>query len=287
MSAPILSRPVAAFGAIVLLATPVAAQQTPQQASMPAVARLTIQPDSLVLKAGDTVTIKVTAYDANGNVVSDPSLRIVGPRRALAVSRSGQIKAIAPGRHQLVASSLASGSGTTVTASIPVIVGWPALSRLEIAPAPGRLYAGVTLAHTVKGINPDNSERRGLAAIWRSSDPSVATVDRFGFVTAHKPGAVTISATAEGRTANKQYVIAANPVARIDIGIRETHLRTGDVVHLVATARRANGTPIADAPIRWSYSYTPDDTTQAPGGPGIIDNGLFAANAPGVFELIA
>ena len=190
MSAPIPARPLAAFAAIVLLATSVSAQQQ----SMPAVARLTIQPDSLVLKAGDTVTIKVTAYDASGNVVPDPSLRIVGPRRALAVSRTGQIKAIEPGRHQVVASSFASGNGTAVTASIPVIVGWPALSRLEIVPAPGRLYAGVTLAHRIKGINPDNSERRGLTATWRSSNPSVASVDRFGFVTAHAPGAVTISA---------------------------------------------------------------------------------------------
>ena len=59
------------------------------------------------------------------------------------------------------------------------------------------------------------------------------------------------------------------------------------MVQLVATARRANGTAVADAPITWSYTYTPDDTTAAPGGPGIIDHGRFAANAPGRFTLLA
>lgn len=285
MSVPFVPRLAAVLVAIVLIAAPVVAQQ--QASAPPAVVRLTIQPESLSLKAGDTVTIKVTAYDANGNAVADPGIRIVGSRRALAVSRTGQVKAIEPGRHQIVATSFSAAPGAAVTASIPVIVAWPSLSRLAIVPAPGRLYAGVTLAHTVRGINPDNSERRGLAATWRSSNPAVASVDRFGFVTAHRPGPVTISVTAEGLTATKQYAIESNPVARIELGIKETSLRTGDVVHLVATARRANGAVVTDAPIKWSYSYTPDDTTVAPGGPGIIDNGVFAANAPGVFELIA
>ena len=258
-----------------------------EPAVTPAVARITIQPDSLSLKAGEIATIKVLAYDANGNVIPNPAVRLIGSRRALAVSRTGEVKAIEPGRHEIVATSFASGSGEAVTASIPVTVTWPAISRLAIVPAPGRLYTGVTLAHTAKGYHPDNSERHGLAPTWRSSDPSVASVDRFGFVTAHRRGSVSITASAEGISARTSYVIVANPATRIDIAINQAHIRTGDVVHLVATAKRANGRAVEDAPITWSYTYTPDDTTQAPGGPGIIDGGLFAANAPGLFELIA
>lgn len=257
-----------------------------QQRTAAVVTRLRIEPESLSLKAGDTATISVTAYDAQGNVVSDSTIRISGSRRALVVSRTGQVKALQPGRHQIVASAIYSG-GAPIIAEIPVTVTWPKLSRLTIEPAPGRLYAGVTLAHKARGFNPDTSERIGLEPTWRSSDPSVALVDQFGFVTAHKTGNVTISATSEGVTARKPYVVTANPVARIDLGIKESHVRTGDVVHLAATSRRASGAVVTDAPMVWSYSYTPDDTTAAPGGPGIIDNGLFAANAPGVFELIA
>jgi hypothetical protein len=273
-----------AVAVLLLVPAPAFAQQ---QAGTSAVAKLTIAPDSLVMRSGDTATITVIAHDANGAVIADPSVRIVGSRRALAVSRTGQVRAIQPGRHEIVATSFASQQGTAVTARIPVIVTQPALQRLEVASAPGRLYAGVTLAHIARGFNPDGSERRGLTATWRSSAPAIASVDRFGFVTAHRAGPVTISATVQGVTARKDYVIAANPVASLQIGIKETEVRTGDVIHLVATARAANGRTVADAPIRWSYSYTPDDTTVAPGGAAVIDNGLFAANAPGLFELIA
>src|SRR6185503_14134337 len=55
-------------------------------------------------------------------------------------------------------------------------------------------------------------------------------------------------------------------------------------------ARRADGSDVTDAPITWSYTYTPDDSLVAggvQGGPGIIAYGRFAANYPGRFNLIA
>jgi hypothetical protein len=127
---------------------------------------------------------------------------------------------------------------------------------------------------------------------WRSSDPAVATVDRFGNVTALKAGSVTISAEAEDTKAERQYTVAANPVTTIDIDLRENTLNTGDVMQLKATAKRANGTPVENAKITWTYVYTPDDTTKAPGGPAIIDASpdgkpLFAANHPGQFTIQA
>jgi hypothetical protein len=143
------------------------------------------------------------------------------------------------------------------------------------------------LAHTAKGFHADGSERPGLKVTWRSSDDAVATVDRFGNVTARKPGAVTITADAEGTTATTRYTVTANPVTTIALDIPNTSIVTGDVVHLKGTARNARGEAVPDAQVTWSYTYTPDDTTAAPGGPGIIDDGLFAANAPGLFTIMA
>ncbi|MGH7447066.1 MAG: LVIVD repeat-containing protein, partial [Longimicrobiales bacterium] len=84
------------------------------------------------------------------------------------------------------------------------------------------------------------------------------------------------------------YTVTENPVTAIEITMPQTSLFTGDAIALTATARRADGTAVGDAPITWSYTYrVPNDTTAAVGGPGIIDHGLFAANAPGLFTLIA
>jgi hypothetical protein len=115
----------------------------------------------------------------------------------------------------------------------------------------------------------------------------VATVDRFGNVTALKPGTVTISAEAEGVRAEQRHTVAANPVANLTIDLADEVVATGDVIHLKATARRAGGAVVTDVPITWSYTYTPDDTIAAPGATGVIDRGLFAAEVPGRYTLLA
>lgn len=255
------------------------------------VVKLVAEPARLTLRAGESAPLKVTALDAQGKPVPDAEFRISGPRGAVQYG-DGRLRAIRAGSYTVVASAFSGRGIDAVTLEIPVLVTWPTLTKVEIVAEPGRLYTGTMLAHTVAGSHADGSPRPGLVVTWRTSDASVATVDRFGNVTAVKPGPVVISAEAEGVSAQASYTVAASPVARIDMDIKETSINTGDVVHLAAVARRASGEAVADAKIDWTYMYTPDDTTVAPGGPGIIDrapNGtpLFAANAPGRFTIVA
>jgi hypothetical protein len=249
-------------------------------------ARIVAEPASLTLKAGESAALKVTALDAQGNPIPGAVVRVSGPRGAIMYT-SGTLKAIKAGSYTAVATVFGSTRANPVTLDIPVLVTWPTLSSIAITAEPGRLYVGTLLGHRAIGVHADGSPRPGITVTWRSSDPAVATVDRFGNVNALKPGAVTISAESEGVRAQKPYTVAANPVVRVESGVTESSIATGDVVHLKATARRADGTAVTDARIDWSYLYTPDDTTAAPGGPAIIDNGLFAANAPGRYTLVA
>jgi hypothetical protein len=242
------------------------------------------------MQAGDSMPFKVIAYDAKGNVIPDAPVRVGGPRRTLYFG-DGQVKAFQAGTFTATAAAQNPPGTPPATLTIPVTVTWPTLSRLEISPASTQLYTRTTLGLAAKGFLPSGIERKGLAVQWRSSDPAVASVDRFGNVTGLKPGAATITAQVEGARAEKRYTVVANPVASIELGIKENSVRTGDVVHLVGTAKRANGTPVADAPITWSYTYTPDDSIAAPGGPGIIDdlNGrfMFAGNYAGRYTILA
>ena len=279
-------RPFLAVAAIAVVATALAAQQpTP-----PAVTRVVAEPARVTLKAGDSVTVKLTAYDAQGNVVSNARFGINAPFTAVRVTGT-TLKGVKAGSYTAVGLAQGDPNVQPVSVQIPVMVTWPALTKLEIAPEAGRLYTGVMLAHTAKGTHADGSARPGLTPVWRSSDASVASVDRFGNVTAHKAGAATISAEAEGQSAQIRYTVAPNPVTTVELAITETTVRTGDVVRLAATAKRANGSAVPDAKIAWSYIYTPDDTTAAPGGAGIIDyvvdRHVFTANHPGRFTLVA
>ena len=273
---------------IAFLCASAAAAQQPA-ATPPAIARVAAEPDQIRMKAGDTVALKLTAYDAQGKVVPDAQLMVFGSPSAFAWSE-GRLIGRKAGRFK--ATAYAFGGAQPVTVEIPLTITWPGLSRMEIVPEPGRLYTDVTLAHGLKAWHAGGSERPApdIAATWRSSSPAVAIVDRFGNVTALKPGSTTITAESEGVRATKTYTVAANPVASIDVTINNDAIRTGDVVHLTATAKRANGAAVSDAPITWSYTYVPDDSLVSggiKGGPGIIQFGRFSANYPGRFTLLA
>ena len=67
----------------IALATVAVTQVSAQQ---PVIARLVSEPAKLTMRAGETQAFKVTAYDANGNVIPNPSLRISAPRSSVTVS---------------------------------------------------------------------------------------------------------------------------------------------------------------------------------------------------------
>src|SRR5687767_13734200 len=273
-----------ALATVVNAQQPAPAQGAPAQAPTPRVARIVAEPASLTLTAGQAVPFSITAYDSTGAVIQNAPLRTSGPRGVLRYA-NGQVTAVRAGKYELVVSAV--GGADPVRLTIPINVHWPAIAQVEILPEPGRLYSGVTLAHRARAVHADQSERKEVAVTWRSSNDAVATVDRFGNVTARRPGAVTITAEAEGVSSSVRYTVAANPVTSLSIDIEENSVRTGDVIHLKATAKRAGGAAVRDVPITWSYTYAPDDTIAAPGATGVIDRGLFAAEVPGRYTLLA
>jgi hypothetical protein len=254
------------------------------------VARLVASPASLTLQTGQTVDLTITAYDSAGAVIPDANFRVTAPRRSARYAE-GKITALsAVGRFDVTATSIAVPPNAPVTLTIPMTVTWAALKRMQIVSDQDRLHTGVTVVHNAKGWHADSSERFALTVAWRSSNPAVAKVDRFGNVTGVAAGPVTISAEAEGIRATKQYTVSVNPVATIDLGVTESSIRTGDVLHLKATPKRANGTPVTDVGLTWSYTYTPDDSIAPngfPGGGGIVQFGRFVANYPGRYTLLA
>ena len=47
------------------------------------VARLVAEPARVTMKAGETVSLKITAYDSAGKVMADAPLRVGGPRESV------------------------------------------------------------------------------------------------------------------------------------------------------------------------------------------------------------
>ena len=268
---------------------------SPLTAQTPAsIAKLVAEPAALTLRAGDSVRIVVKALDAAGREVRDATVRVFGARRAVAYN-DGMVRAFQAGKHSLVAFAERPGACggsdcAPLQIEIPVTVTWPPITKLVVLTSPGRILTGATVMHSVKGTHADGTERPGLEPTWKTSNPGVATVDRFGNVRGVAAGTATIVAEAEGLTASVSHTVAANPVTSIVISIRDTTIRTGDVVELAAIARGADGRPATGVPITWSYSYVPADTVAPsgmPGGAGIVQFGLFTGNYPGQYTLMA
>ena len=276
----------------VMLVALFAAQVTVQQPARDTttVTRLVATPAQLTLQSGQTAPLKVTAYDIAGRVVANPILRAGGARGALQLWPDS-VKALRAGDYEIVVTAvqLLPPGATPVTLRVAVRVTWPPVTRVVLTAEAGRLYTGITLGHGVKAYHADSTERPSANVSWRwtSSNSAVASVDRFGNATAHRAGPVTITAEADGARASVRYVVAPNPVTSVEVVVDRSTLRTGDVVHLKANVRRASGSAVTDAPITWSYVYTPDDTIAAPGATGVIDRGLFAAETPGRYTLLA
>lgn len=281
--------PIRRFATVTLFTALAGPATLAAQDAAPAVVRLVATPAAITVEAGQTVPFSITAYDAQGLVVENPPLRGSGARGALQLTQEG-IKGLRAGKYDIVVSSVPRDTTVpVVTITVPVTVTWPPVSRIVITADPGTLYIGVTLAHRAEALHADGSARPSGDVAWRwsSSNEAVASVDRFGNVTGHARGTVTISASAEGITERKSYTVVPNPVTRLAIELAKTTVRTGDVLHLQAKATRANGSVVPDVPITWSYTYAPDDTIAAPGATGVIDRGLFTAEAPGRYTLLA
>ncbi|MGH7577506.1 MAG: Ig-like domain-containing protein [Longimicrobiales bacterium] len=268
-------------------AIPVAAQQP--QGGAPSVL-LEAEPASIVVTVGDSVPLRITVRDAQGATVSPP-LRVSAPRRAVDVRawrETGYVKGLAAGTYEIVAFALDdSGQRPTASLTVPVTVRWPAVTQLVIHQDDGRLYEGAMIRHTAEALHADGSPRPDANVRWSSSDPSVATVDPYGQVTATGTGAVTIEAGFENVTGSVTYDVAPFPAARIELTGGADEVRTGDVQTFTATAYDAGGQPIEDLPIAWSHRFTPAPGIAAPQSPGQLDGNRFVADVPGVFTVVA
>jgi hypothetical protein len=257
----------------------------PTAAIAQAITRLVSEPERIEVTAGSSVPLLVRALDATGRPVSTP-LRIAGARGGIEIA-DGRVAGVTAGEYRIFVSTVPQPGAEAVVLEIPVIVGWPAVQRVEVEAEEGRLFLGARLPHRAHAWHADGSERPYPDVTWRSSNPSVATVDAFGNVRAVGTGSVTITAAVEGVEAGVTHTAMASPVARLELSGGQAQVRTGDVQSFSVRALAADGSVVRGTPISWSYLYQPDDSIAAPAGPAQIADGRMVADVPGVYTAIA
>ena len=270
--------------ALVMSAAPLAAQADLNAGLR--VARITTEPAEIAFEAGSAASVAIVALDADGNVV-DASLRIRGSR---GLSHSdGILSAATGGDYRLIISVVLPADATAAPASlsVPVHVSWPAVATVEVGTASAkRLYAGTTIRFEAAAFLSSGNSRPEAHFDWSSSDESVATVDLWAAVTAHAAGSVTISAEFEGVLGTVEIDVRDLTASRLEIRGGSDQIRQGDVLTLEAVAMDG-GEAIRDIPVTWSVFFEPDDTINAPGAAGIVEDGKFVGEVPGQYTVLA
>lgn len=248
----------------------------------PAPIRVTVG-DSLVM--GEDV--ELTAYDANGVPVRGVNILAALESRH-AVLQDGQIKGILEGEAELrmaIRAPPASGTGppeVRVFASPVVVEGLPVAS-VSIDPPGVRLLAGSLVQLRARAFADDGSPRRSASFEWTSNRRRLATVDERGFLRALRPGAVVVTAKAEGVEAATELEVEPNPVVTVELS-GASRARTGDVVRFSAVALDAGGQAVDGVPLDFSVAAL---ETRTATGASIFPDGAFVAERPGLYRVTA
>jgi uncharacterized protein YjdB len=216
---------------------------------------------TLAVSAQEQLIVTVLPEDATDKTVtwtsSDPSIATV--------DENGLVTAVATGVATITATT---NDGTNLSATCAVTVIIPATSiALNKTETTLAVSAQEQLIVTVL---PEGATDKTVT--WTSSNPTVATVDENGLVTAVATGAATITATTNDGTSLEAScaVTVVIPAASIALNKTEATLVIGDQEHLTATVLPANAT---DKTITWTSS-NPTVAT-------VDENGLVTAVAVG------
>jgi len=234
-------------------------QQTPpggadplagQPAGSGPAAALRLEPPAIYLLPSENTRVSPRALREDGSpaapvVVTWSSLR----SDVASVDQNGNVVALGPGQGTIQAS--ASGG---LTATAPVVVAPAEFAIRETSPlllSPGdldTLHVFVP-SQNGRGVNP-------LALQWASSDQGVARVSLAGVVTAVGPGKATLAVS--GLLQSKSIEVSVHRVAaRMSVlppRAPDTQVPLTATLKFEAHALAEDGTPIPEAPLRWSVA---------------------------------
>jgi uncharacterized protein YjdB len=172
-----------------------------------------------------------------------------------------------------------SGAITTLAVGITVITatseGKSATALLTVLPVP---VATITVTAPQSSLTVGSSTQAAAVTrsasgqvltdrviTWSSSAPSVASVSSTGVILAIAPGAVTVSATSEGRTATLAVSVLAPAPAVVDISPAAVTLAPSQTASLSATVRDASGNVMTGQSVSWGTTSPIVATVSASG----------------------
>ncbi len=194
---------------------------------------VTISATSLTLNISETATLTATVNPSNAD---DRTVVWTSTNPAIvSVNSEGVVTALSSGTAVVKASAGGKSASCKVTVNRPAVpVESITLNRTE-----AQLVIGAQ-TQLVATINPANADSTNVT--WTSSNPTVATVDYRGRVTAAAVGQAVVTASCDGKSATCSITVKRPAVPVTDITLSQTMLSVeeGSSAQLVATVSPDN-----------------------------------------------
>jgi len=251
-----------------LFAPLLGAQDAPSKA-----ASVEVSPTRIQVQVGQKVHFTAVAKDASGKVIDEkPNPWFAAPFDQAGADTDGNVIFHSPGE-VTVGAVVAKNVGMAHVTVVP-----PPPAKIEIAPISRPLPVGATVILSATARLANNDPRADVTIHWKSHEPSIATVDDSGMVTAIAPGAAKLTATSVPATGEITVHVTADNIHKLSVEPATTTARTGDVVHFTANARDAKDAPLNDVLTSWSVAGM---------GARVFPDGAFVANLPGTYQVTA
>jgi uncharacterized protein YjdB len=181
---------------------------------------------------GEVLTGRVITWSSNSTTVAS-------------VSGTGLITALAPGGAFVTASSEGRTAVVAVTvASVPV-------ASVAVAPGSDEVVVTQTLQLSATAKDAQGGTLTGRAITWSTSDAAKATVSSTGLVTGIAPGAVTITASAEGKSGTSSITVKPKPVGAVILSPGQVSIEAGQTRQLTAQVTDDQGNVLSGRPIAY------------------------------------
>lgn len=214
---------------------------------VPPVARVTVQPVTHSMVAGDQHQYTARVLDSAGRELTGRAVSWMSANpEVAAISPGGVLTALTPGAALIRASSESvTGEATVTVSSRPV-------DRVELSQATVSIEEGAST--TLVAIAKDAAGRilEGRPASWTSNDPSTVAVDASGMLTGLTTGQTHVVARIEGRSATALVTVRAAAVATVTVSSTGFVIEIGESRQLSAVVKDARGRELPGRSVQWS-----------------------------------
>ena len=217
---------------------------------------ITLDKKNLYLVEWTSAVLKVTVTPDDAD---DKSLIWTSSNSYIAkVDENGKVTAYSPGTATITVTT--ADGNYTATCTVYVYSSTVSVSSVSLDKSQATVNQGSSLQLTAT-INPSDATNKDVT--WTSSNPTVATVDSNGKVTALAPGTTTITVTTEdGDKTAACTVTVVRPVISVSLDKTQATIDEGKTLQLTATVTPDDAT---NKEVTWSSSNTSVATVDANG----------------------